>query len=207
MVKPANDLNIDYRKLVQQGYDRCAATYEAAQRNAHVPLLDRLIQRLPQDAHVLDIGCGSGVHVAQTIVQNCCVTGVDISGEQIRRARLNAPDGEFIQGDIMAMNFSSAQFDAVVALYSIFHLPREEHPELLRRIAAWLKPTGYLLASFSWVAEEAYTEDDFFDVTMYWSNYGLEDYLVMLSGLGFKVIEKTVIGTPPDQHPLVFAQI
>lgn len=207
MLKAANDPDADYKALVRQGYDECAAVYEDARRNEFIPQLEWLIQRLSNDARVLDIGCGSGVPVAQALAQRFRVNGVDISGEQIRRARLNVSNGEFIHGDIMAVDFPPAQFDAIVAFYSIFHLPREEHPELLRRMARWLKPNGYLMITASWVSEEAYTEDDFFDVTMYWSNYGLEDYQKMLAEAGFRLIETSSIGTPPDRHPLLFTQL
>lgn len=213
-MKPANDPNVDYKALVQRGYDECAAAYQKARRAEANPELDLLIRRLAAGAQVLDIGCGAGIPIAQTLAQRFRVTGVDISGEQIRRAQLNVPLGTFIQGDIMSVTFPSASFDAIVAFYTIFHLPREEHPELLRRIYQWLKPGGYLLATVTSSAEAGYTEDDFFGVTMYWSNYELEDYKAILTEIGFKLLENNVIGhgytaeeeTPPEQHPLIFAQ-
>lgn len=211
-MKPADNPNTDYKALVQQGYDRCAAAYETARRSAASPELDLLMEQLSPGARILDVGCGAGVPVAQRLAEQFHVTGVDISGEQVRRARVNVPTGEFIQGDIMSADFPPASFDAVTAFYSIFHLPREEHPELLRRIRGWLKPGGYLLATLSARAEDAYTEDDFFDVTMYWSNYGLDEYKSMLTQLGFELLETTVIGhgyteeAQAEHHPLVLAQ-
>ena len=169
-MQPANDPSVNYKQLVEKSYDRCAAAYEAARRGTINPELGLLIDRLPDNAQVLDIGCGAGTPVAQTLAQHFAVTGVDISAAQIRRARNNVPIARFIHSDIMALEFPPALFDAVVAFYSIFHLPREEHAELLRRIYTWLKPGGYLLATVTQEAEAAYTEDDFFGVTMYWSN-------------------------------------
>lgn len=213
-MQPANDPAINYKQLVEQSYDRCAAAYAAARQQSTHPELALLIERLPDNAHVLDIGCGAGVPVARTLAYHAAVTGVDISAEQIRRARNQVPIGRFIHSDIMALEFPPAMFDAVVAFYSLFHLPREEHPELLRRIHTWLKPGGYLLATVTQVAEEAYTEDDFFGVTMYWSNYGLADYRRLLTTLGFAVLDTHVLGhgyatdtsATPEAHPLLFAQ-
>ena len=71
------------------------------------------------------------------------------------------------------MVFPLTSIDAVVAYYSISHIPLEEHSAMFQRIYQWLKPGGYLLATVTTEAEDAYTEDDFFGVTMYWSNYGL----------------------------------
>jgi len=214
-MQPANDPHVDYKALVQRGYDRCAAAYQAARRAEPHLELDHLMRHLAPDPHVLDIGCGSGIPVAQSLAQHGFVTGVDISGEQIRRARRNVANGNFIHADIMAVSFPPASFDAAVALYSLFHLPREEHPELLRRVFQWLKPGGYLLASVTPVAEAAYTEDDFFGVTMYWSNYGLEDYHALLRDIGFRLLNTASLDhgytggahVPPEEHPLIFAQV
>jgi SAM-dependent methyltransferase len=226
-MKSANDPNVNYKARVQAGYDRAAAAYAEARRGASHPELRLLTERLPIGAAVLDIGCGAGVPIAQALAQKFAVTGVDISGEQIRLARTNVPQGIFLHGDIMALDFPPASFDAVVSFYALFHLPREEHPELLRRIHGWLRPGGLppkadafrrsapggcLLATVTQTAEEAYTEDDFFGVTMYWSNYGLDDYRRLLTEIGFVLLDTTVIGHgygdehPAEVHPLIFAQ-
>ena len=132
----------------------------------------------------------------------------------IQRARANVPKGSFIHGDIMSLEFPPSSLNAVVAFYSVFHLPREEHPELFRRIYDWLQPGGNLLCTLTRLNEEAYTEDAFFGVTMYWSNYGLEEYKEILTRVGFKLLETSVIGhgyteahqAPHENHPLVLAQ-
>lgn len=213
-MQPANDPHADYKALVQRGYDLCSVAYEKARQNGPTPGLDLLSARLTNGAHVLEIGCGGGVPLARTLAQRFRVTGVDISREQIRRAQTNVPEGTFIQGDIMSLTFPPGGFDATVAFYSIFHLPREEQPELLRRVHRWLKPGGYLLATVSSVSEAAYT-DDLLGVPMYWSNFGLDDYKALLWEIGFTLRETTAVGhgyaaetqAPPEFHPQIFAQV
>ena len=107
-MQPANDPTVNYKQLVEKSYDRCAAAYEAARRGTAHPELGLLIDRLPEDAHLLDLGCGAGVPVAQTLAYHFAVTGVDISGEQVRRARNNVPIARFIHSDIMALEFPPA---------------------------------------------------------------------------------------------------
>ena len=214
-MQPANDPNVNYRALVQRGYDLCAASYEEARQGEANPELDFLTRRLANGAYVLDIGCGAGVPIARKLAQRFHVTGIDSSGEQIRRARMKVPTGRFIQGDIMWATFPPASFDAAIAYYTVFHLPREEHPELLRRIYRWLKPGGCLLATVALSAAVGYTEDDFFGTTMYWSHYGLDEYEAILTEIGFELLETTVIGhgyrpekqAPPERHPLILAQV
>lgn len=213
-MRPADDPNADYKTLVERGYDLCAAAYEEARRRDPPPELALLTERLRDGARVLDIGCGAGVPIAQALARRFAVTGVDISKEQIRRARANVPEGTFIQGDIMTVSLPSGGFDAAVAFYTLFHLPREEHPELLRRVRDWLAPGGYLLATLNRNADAAYTEDDFYGVTMYWSNYGLDDYRAILGALGLAVIACSTIGhgyatdadAPAEEHPLLLAR-
>ncbi|MCJ7605968.1 MAG: class I SAM-dependent methyltransferase [Dehalococcoidales bacterium] len=212
-MKPANDPSVDYRVLVRDNYDHLAADYDDKRAGEAPPQLALLTSRLAQGAAVLDIGCGAGVPVAKTLAERCIVTGVDISGGMIARARSNVPGATFIHGDITAIDFPPSQFDAAVAFYSIFHLPREEHPDLLRRIYGWLKPGGWLLATLSYHNEAPYMEE-YMGQTMFWSNYSLEEYRDLLKETGFTVVEETAIGagyedpddSPEERHPLILAR-
>ncbi len=211
-MKPALDSTIDYKRLVAEGYNICAASYEQARRETSHPEIKWLKSQLPNRAHVLDIGCGSGLPVTRELAKRFLVTGVDISAEQIRRARENVRHAEFFHSDIMALDFPAASFDAVVALYVIFHLPRGEHDRLFRNIRRWLKPDGYLLATLSQQPQEAYTEDDFFGAEMFWSNYGMTEYRAMLAEAGFEILSVAQARNgydadfPEEMHPLVICR-
>ena len=105
-------------------------------------------------------------------------------------------------------------FDAIIAFYSLFHVARSEHEELFGRFARWLKPGGVLLIT---VAEKddgpGYTEDDFFDVTMYWSNFSPDYYRALIRSMGFHIESEGVVGhgydaqePPHERHPFLFAR-
>lgn len=212
-MRPANDPTVDYADLVRTGYDRCAATYAESREAEAQSELSLLAEHLDDGASILDIGCGAGVPVARELAKRFAVTGVDISGEMVRLARTNVPDGRFVHADITSAEFAASSFDAVVAFYSIFHLPREAHRSLFRRIHEWMRPGGYLMCTLSRCREAAYTEDDFFGETMYWSNFGLADYADILTVTGFSLLKTSVVGhgysglqTPLESHPLVFAR-
>lgn len=210
----SSDFPLDQKSLVQQGYNRCADAYAAARQGASIHQLSFLHPRLSDGDRILDIGCGAGIPVARDLSERYAVTGVDISGEMIRLARQNVPLATFIQSDIMALDFPPASFDAVVSFYAIFHIPREEHPELFKRIHRWLKPYGCCLASLSFYDEPVYVENDFFGTQMAWSNYDLGTYLRLLESLGFRLLTMTMLGEGfyPAQdadsaaHPLIFVQ-
>lgn len=48
----------------------------------------------------------------------------------------------------MSLSFPAQSFDAVVAFYSIFHLPKEEQGIMIRKISGWLKKGGWVLLNF-----------------------------------------------------------
>ena len=213
-MRPADDPSVDYKALVQRAYDRCAADYSESRESEAHPELELLNERLDDGAPVLDIGCGAGIPVSRTLAERFAVTGVDNSRQMIRQARANVPGAHFIHADITSAELLASSFDAVVAFYSIFHIPREEHHDLFRRIQKWLRPGRYFMCTLTNYSEPAYTEDDFFGETMYWSNFGLADYEDILSGLGFTLLRTSSIGhgyseateAPSEDHPLLFAR-
>ena len=213
---PVIDPEVDYKALVRRGYDACAAAYNESRKTASGIEIRGLSDCLDDGSAVLDVGCGAGVPIAKSLAARYRVTGVDVSQEMVDLARRNVPAGDFICADIMTIPLPPSSFDAVVAFYSVFHLPRAEHLHLFRRIHRWLKPGGLLLCTLSHHSEEGYTEEGFFGVTMYWSNYSLEEYIEMLTGVGFVLpeIQSTGCGyahegaTPEtsEDHPLVLVR-
>ena len=205
---------IDYKEIVRSGYNQCANAYHESRSAKPGPELDIVLDNLGDGSSALDIGCGAGVPVARALSKRCGVTGVDISEAMIELARTNVPDGRFILGDIMSLEFEPSTFDAATAFYSIFHIPREEHATLFERVHRWLKPGGYLLCTLTHHDEPAYTEDDFFGVTMHWSNYGLLEYRRILAGAGFELLNFGEAGhgfdecaqKPSESHPIIFAR-
>jgi len=212
VMKRADDANRNYRQLVANGYDRCAPAFNAVRSVEPPAELGLLLERLSAGARVLDLGCGAGVPITRALAERFRVTGVDVSAGQLALAREQAPGATFLQRDIMACDFAAESFDAVVSFYAIFHLPREEHEPLFRRIHGWLRPGGLLLATLAMTDESAYTEE-FFDVEMYWSNYGIDEYRTMLERTAFEVLQSGVLhhgyddeGAKPERHPIVLAR-
>jgi SAM-dependent methyltransferase len=107
--------------------------------------------------------------------------------------------------------FAPASFDAVVSFYAIFHIPRVEHGALFRRIASWLRPGGYLLASVGRTDNDDYTEE-FFGVEMFWSHFAADRYREMVTDSGFTLLGDTTLAhgyrhpAAAEAHPLLFAQ-
>ncbi|MHB1910611.1 MAG: class I SAM-dependent DNA methyltransferase [Acidimicrobiales bacterium] len=151
--------------LVRDGYDAIAERYAAyvAESVSHPrhEWLEQLLGRLPAPSRVLELGCGPGVPAAAGIVSaGHDLLGVDISARQIDIARRQVPLATFLHADVLTLEFDAASFDAVVALYSIIHIPRRHYPELFGRVRRWLTPDGWLLASFGTGDSSGWLEED-----------------------------------------------
>ena len=105
------------------------------------------------------LGCGAGVPVTHWLAQRFEATGVDVSAKQLELARQHVPAASFVRADMSELDFPAGSFDAVVAFYSIIHVPRMEHPALVSRIYSWLRPGGRFLATWAVSAWEGEDEN------------------------------------------------
>jgi SAM-dependent methyltransferase len=178
----------DPRKLVRRGYDAIGPRYRDWAATVASPVgryLDRLDAALPDSAAVLDLGCGPGVPAAR-LARRHRLTCVDGSAAQLELAREAVPGAAFVQADITALDLAPASFDAAIALFSIPHVPREEHPALLRQIAGWLRPGGLFLATLGVSEHGGVLDPDWLGVPMYASSLGHERYLELLPEVGLE---------------------
>jgi SAM-dependent methyltransferase len=85
-----------------------------------LPLYEAVLERLDVGAgtEVLDVGCGSGLAAQTAARRGALVTGFDATPELLEIARGRVPNGEFREGDLEALPFAEAAFDAIVGFNS-----------------------------------------------------------------------------------------
>jgi SAM-dependent methyltransferase len=108
-------------------------------------VLERAIERLglPQHAHILDAGCGSGRNMVE-LAHHGSVTGIELSDTSVELAR-ERDVGEVLAGSVMDMPFDDESFDLAVSLDVIEHLEDDVGALLeLRRVT---KQGGALLVT------------------------------------------------------------
>ena len=139
------DLTAPYTKAEAWLYDRIVAP---AVMQLRASTLDGLLWELAPGARVLDVGCGGG-QLAAVILERRAdldVTGLDLSPQQIARARVRsrAKPGKaaFIVGSALQLPFDSASFDLVLSVASIKHWPDKQRG--VRECVRVLKPGGRL---------------------------------------------------------------
>ena len=197
-------MTFDPVRIVADGYDRIADRYLAwsalrpsLARKAALAIADAAI---PAGADVLELGCGAGLPMTATLAAARQLTGVDISAEQLRRARRNVPGAMFIQADIATLERPAASADAVVAFYSLTHVPRETHPALFARIRRWLRPGGVFIASLGVEDDPGGIEADWLGVDMYFSHFSARVNRRLLAAAGFDLERADVVVEPEDRH-------
>ncbi|KAL1840394.1 hypothetical protein VTJ49DRAFT_520 [Mycothermus thermophilus] len=167
----------------------------------------------------LEVGCGAGLPVLNLFLQEKMdAVGVDLSSVQLGLAEENtkpsppasscdlnrlrqcsdgySPRGklELVESDMMELRYPPESFDAIVGLYSLVHLPREEQTVFLHRAARWLKREGLLMVNFAreevegevrtgWLGQE--------EGWVYFSGWG-EKTVKVLEEAGLEVLEREV---------------
>ena len=107
--------------------------------------------------HILDLGCGTGLHAIQLIRAGAHVVGVDVSSDMIALARehlSSCPDREreqlaFVQGDVRTVRLDQ-QFDAVISLFHVmsYMVGLGDLEAAFRSARAHLKVGGLFLFDF-----------------------------------------------------------
>lgn len=94
------------------------------------------------DLDILDVGCGSG-WMCERLTAYGRVTGIDLAGEVIERARARLPPVRFIAGDFATLDLGTAQFDVVVTLEVLSHVA--DQTAFIDKLASVLRPGGLLM--------------------------------------------------------------
>jgi SAM-dependent methyltransferase len=99
--------------------------------------------QLPEQARILDAGCGSGRNMIE-LARRGTVTGVELSETSVLLARGRGA-GEVIAGSVLEMPFPDDSFDLAVSLDVIEHL--EDDLAALRELRRTVAPGGALLVT------------------------------------------------------------
>lgn len=180
--------------IVKRGYEK--GDYEGVYRSRQslndfeAGFFEELRSSLHAQSSVLDLGSGPGVpydlYLAQ---QGFAVTGIELSRKHLERAKQNVPEAEYILGDFLKHAFAPEQYDGAIALYSLFHVPRDRHQELLTKIHTLIKPRGYLLITVG-TEDVPYKErESFCGAEMAWSFFDADTNMQMIVESGFTILK------------------
>jgi demethylmenaquinone methyltransferase / 2-methoxy-6-polyprenyl-1,4-benzoquinol methylase len=128
-------------------FDRIAPVYDVMNR-AITAGLDGRWRRLAARAvvapggRVLDACCGTGDLALEAKAEGGRVTALDFSPRMLERARRKSAEIEWVEGDLLALPFADASFDAATVGFGVRHA--EDLDAALRELRRVLRPGGRL---------------------------------------------------------------
>jgi trans-aconitate methyltransferase len=174
-------------------YERHAHAWDADRQSAEwndKPWHDRFIAELPKAASVLDLGCGSGLPVAQYMVERGFhVTGVDSSPTFISLCRQRLPHQEWRIEDMRSLQLS-CRFDGMLAWDSFFHLKPDDQRRMFSVFARHAAPDAVLMFNSGPAHGEAVGE--YRGEPLYHASLNADEYRSLLRSTGFEVIVHAV---------------
>jgi SAM-dependent methyltransferase len=191
--------------IVGTGYDAMPEEWETwsarVTGDPREEWLERLATRLPEDAKVLELGCGNGTRETRELARRFRLTAIDLSEEQLRRARERVPGAVFEQGDLTTLALPRRSLHAVCAFYVFNHVPRELLPGIFDRIHGWLRPGGLFLASLG-ASDVPEWRGEWLGVPMYFSSFAPQENRRLLSS--FELLEDEVVTINEPEGPVTF---
>ncbi|MGE3151280.1 MAG: class I SAM-dependent methyltransferase [Nitrospiraceae bacterium] len=144
-----NSLKARLKQIWTAGdYDRFSRYLEGSAREFY----ERLA--IAPGSRLLDIGCGSGQLALMAAKDGVAVTGVDIAGNLVERARARARaeglTAHFEEADAEALPFEDASFDVVASLIGAMFAPR---PELVAKELLRVCVPGGTIAMANWTPQ------------------------------------------------------
>ena len=193
-------------KLVEQGYNRIAEDYYTHRNLSKFNNeLEEFAYLLPNNAHILDVGCGAGIPTSKFLTEKGIkVTGIDLSDTMLNLARKNVPNADFIKMDMNELEFSENTFDGIISVYALFHVPKENHFDIFKQFFKILKPGGILMINTG--VSESEGTSRFFGVPMFWSNFSPKTTLDLVKKAGFSIISEAVLERGGEYQYWIFGK-
>ena len=99
----------------------------------------------PAPFTILDVGCGPGRDLATFAGLGHTAIGLEGCAEFAAMAR--EAGAEIWQQNFLALDLPAQRFDGIFANATLFHIPSQELPRVLKQFHAALKPRGVLFSS------------------------------------------------------------
>ncbi|MFA6519943.1 MAG: class I SAM-dependent methyltransferase [Candidatus Paceibacterota bacterium] len=172
---------------------------------------DSFIKKLPPGAHVLDVGCGSGVKSKYLTDHGLKVTGIDISENLLEIAKREVPGGDFRVLSMTDIDSMVETFDGVFAQASLLHIPKKDAGDVVKKMTGRLVPGGFLYIAVKESREGKpdegiEKENDYgYEYERFFSYFTMNELEGYLTNAGLEVISK--LRNPNPSGKTVWLQI
>ena len=139
-----------------------------------------------------DAAAPGGTPETQLLAERFRLTGVDLSREQLRRARHRVPGAAFLHADFTELELEPGSVDAVASFYAFNHVPRELLLGLFARVHGWLAPGGLFLTTLGASDTPGWT-GDFLGAPSYFSGFEPETNRRLLVDAEFELLRDELV--------------
>ena len=149
MESMSNKNNFDYKEGNDIYDDFYATVYDSLVLNNHknayeIALIENNLKP-NKNSVFLDVGSGTGHHVAALHQLNYNSQGIDISSAMVNKAKKNFPQCNFSQANALkSITFPNDKFTHILCLYFTIYLFKNKRL-FFQNCYNWLKPGGYLV--------------------------------------------------------------
>ena len=146
-------------------------------------IYSKFIDKLPKEAHILDLGCGSGRDSLEFIKQGYNITAVDGSKE------LSIAASKLIEQEVICSKFEELQltekFHGIWACASLLHINKRDLIQVIKNISSNLEHNGVFYMSFK------YGENEYIDEKgRYFNCYTEKTFSELINKINSLKVEK-----------------
>jgi SAM-dependent methyltransferase len=181
-------------------YQERAEDFRAGTRGHDVSQnIDALLRNIRGTAPftILDFGCGPGRDLKTFRQLGHTAIGLEGTPEFVSMARADS-GCEVWQQDFLKLDLPAEHFDGIFANASLFHVPTQELPRVLRELYAALKPGGVLFSS-----NPRGDNEEGWNHGRYGAYHDFAAWQRHVTGAGFEALEQYYrpAGLPREQQP------
>jgi len=203
---------MDFIKLNRETYNKIAQLFHSTRKYLWDDIL--LFKKyLHDEMSVLDIGCGTGrLYQLFKEFQGVDYLGLDQSEEQIKMAKKDFPNNNYLLAEMTNLPLENKKFDFIFCIATLHHLPDEiSREKALLEMKRVLKSDGYLFLT-NWnmdslSAKKTIAKGKWFKILehgfivswsspkgekigeRYYYGFDLEELKILLEKVGFEVLE------------------
>lgn len=176
-------------ELTRSTYEKHAAQFDIERHKVLVEQkwLDKFCSLCPDQAQLLDVGCGSAEPIAKYLIEKGYhLTGIDFSQAMIDICSKRFPEQNWFVMDMRELDLEKS-YDGIISWHSFFHLTQEAQRKTLKIFARHLNDNGVLMLTVGPEAGEVVGHVCGDEV--YHSSLSFEEYQQILNEEGITVVE------------------